>query len=380
MGSLEALLIFLAVWSCTLAGDVAQELTPRREAGRQGPTPHTELEASCVGPGCPRPKTSATLEPAFTKSTPATTTHRTRHPTTTHRTTTHPANHTTPHHTTTHPANHSTSHPTTPPTTTHPANHSTSHPTTPHHTTTHPANHSTSHPTTPHHTTTHPANHSTSHPTTPHHTTVSPTAPPDVRVGDYWLAEGKEVCVRVQSGLEIRVEYTKSSKAKLWGAFAIQPNQTKVSGHCGNETATLRLNFPQGFLSFTFTQNKTRRTFYLREVQANLSLRFPGAQEWDFGAHNDSLQEFEARLGHSYQCQNRSMGLSPQLRLDALQERVQAFALPPSGNFGEAELCPAQRSLVVPIVIGVVLLVLILLVLIAYLMGRHRARGGYQTI
>uniref|UniRef100_K7FN78 CD68 molecule n=1 Tax=Pelodiscus sinensis TaxID=13735 RepID=K7FN78_PELSI len=250
--------------------------------------------------------------------------------------------------------------------TTHPANHTTPHPTT------HPANHTTPHPTT------HPANHTTPH-TTPHLTTVAPTVSPDVKVGDYRVMKEKEVCLRIQSGLQIRVEYTNSSKTKLWGTFAVQPNQTKVSGKCTNDTATMQLSFAQGFLIFTFKKNETQKTCYLNEVRTNLSLQFPGAMERYFAAQNSTLREFEAGLGHSYQCKNRSLALSPAFHLDALQEQVQAFALH-SGNFGEAELCPDQHSLVVPIVIGVVLLVLILIVVIAYLLGRRRARGGYQTI
>lgn len=42
--------------------------------------------------------------------------------------------------------------------------------------------------------------------------------------------------------------------------------------------------------------------------------------------------------------------------------------------------CPADHSLVVPIVVAVVLIVLILIVIIAYLVGRHRRRGGYQPL
>ncbi|XP_053861552.1 macrosialin, partial [Malaclemys terrapin pileata] len=354
MGTLS-LLLCLAVCISTLPGDGAQELT----------TPGSGLEAPCDGDGCPRHKKSATLVPSFTKTT-ATTTHRTKPPTTTH-----PTNHTT-----THPANHTTTHHTTPHTTSHPANHTTTHHTTPP-TTTHPANHTTSHPA--NHTTSHPANHTTVH-TTPHLTTAGPPGPPDVAVGNYSVQNGSDVCLRVQSGLQIWVRYENGSKAQLWGAFAIQPNHTKVSGKCSDESATMELTFAQGFLNFTFVKNKTQNSVYLHEVQASLTIQFPGATQRQFVVQNASLREFEARMGHSYQCQNRSLALGPAFHLDALHERIQAFALP-AGGFGEAELCPEeQHSALVPIIIGVVLLVLILIIVIAYLVGRRRARGGYQTL
>lgn len=343
MGTLGTLCLLLCLAVCISVppGEGAQELT----------TPGSGMEAPCDGDSCPRHKKSATLVPSFTKTTTTatTTTHRTTPPTTTH-----PANHTT-----THPANHTTTHRTTPPTTTHPANHTTTHPT--------------------NHTTTRPTNHTTVH-TTPHLTTAAPPVPPDVGVGNYSVRNGSEVCLRVQSGLQIWVRYESSSKAQLWGNFSVQPNQTKASGNCSDQSATMELSFPQGFLRFTFVKNQTQNTVYLHEVRAQLRLQFPGASQRQFGAHNASLREFEARLGHSYQCQNRSLALAPDFHLDALHERLQAFDLP-GGHFGEAELCPEeQRSSLVPIIVGVVLLILILIILIAYLVGRRRAQGGYQPL
>ncbi|CAM5179150.1 unnamed protein product [Eretmochelys imbricata] len=421
MGAL-VLLLCLAVCIFTPPSDGAQELT----------TPSSRIEAPCDG--CPRHKSSATLVPSFTKTTPTTThrttrptnhttthpthhttTHRTTRPTNhttthgTHHTTTHPTNHTTTHpthhttthgthHTTTHPTNHTTTHPThhttthgTHHTTTHPTNHTTTHPTHhttthgTHHTTTHPTNHTTTHPTHhttthgTHHTTTHPANHTTPH-TTPHLTTAAPTLPPDAAVGNYLVWNGSDVCLRVQSGLQIRIQYENRSKARLWGAFTVQPNHTMVLGTCSQDSATMNITFAQGFLHFTFVKNTTQNAVYLHEVGASLNVHFPGATQSQFGAQNSGLREFEARLGKSYQCGNRSLALAPAFHLDALHERLQAFALP-GGHFGDAEQCPEDRhSMVVPIVIGVVLLVLILIIVIAYMLGRRRSRGGYQTI
>ncbi|CAM4707713.1 macrosialin [Caretta caretta] len=369
MGAL-VLLLCLAVCIFTPPGDGAQELT----------TPGSKIEAPCDG--CPRHKSSATLVPSFTKTTP-TTTHRTTRPT--NHTTTHPTNHTTTHrthHTTTHPTNHTTPHPTNH-TTTHPTNHTTTHPT--NHTTPHPTNHTTTHRT--HHTTPHPTNHTTPHPTnhttthrTPHLTTAAPTLPPDAAVGNYLVWNGSDVCLRVQSGLQIRIQYENRSKAWLWGAFTVQPNHTVVVGTCSQDSATMNITFAQGFLHFTFVKNTTQNAVYLHEVRASLSVHFPGATQSQFAAQNSSLREFEARLGKSYQCGNRSLALAPGFRLDALHEQLQAFALP-GGHFGDAEQCPEdQHSMVVPIVIGVVLLVLILIIIIAYMLGRRRSRGGYQTI
>ncbi|XP_067412541.1 LOW QUALITY PROTEIN: macrosialin [Emydura macquarii macquarii] len=396
LGSL-CLLLLAAVCVSSSPGDGAPEPTGGSEPGFRGPTPG--MQAPCDG--CPRHRKSATLEPAFTRTTTASTT-------TTHRTTP-PTNHTTGHPTTPRPTNHTTGHPTTPvppitpqgappitlrgtpqpptppstpPVTPHP--HPTNHTTPPRPTPPHPTKHTTGHTTHPHptnHTTPprptppHPTKHTTPPHTTPPHTTVAPL----VAVGDYRVLNGSDVCLRVQAGLQIRVEYTNSSKAQLWGAFAVQPNHTVASGNCSSDAAILELRFPQGFLLFTFLKNMTRKTFYLGGVRANLSLRFPGAMEHSFTVQSHNLREFEASLGRSYQCENQSLALGPAFRLDALHERVQAFALR-GGAFGAADLCPQQRSSLVPLIIGVVLLVLIIIIIIAYLLGRQRTRGGYQTL
>ncbi|KAJ6654873.1 hypothetical protein lerEdw1_006344 [Lerista edwardsae] len=185
----------------------------------------------------------------------------------------------------------------------------------------------------------------------------------------------------MEAGLQIQVRYRgKDKEQQLLGVFAIQPNHTRAFGNCSSQLASLDLRFPEGFLLFTFLKNDTAKTFYLSRVQANLTYRFPQAAETTFGADNPSLREFEAHLGHSYQCGNRSVALTPDFRLSALQERVQAFGLK-AGQFGAAEFCQEpRRSAVVPIVVGVVLGLLIVTVVVAYAVGRWRTHRGYQTI
>ncbi|KYO44798.1 macrosialin [Alligator mississippiensis] len=323
-----------------------------------GPMPGPGLECKdCAWPW-PWPwKKSATLAPAFTKT-------PTPHPS--NRTTTpHPSNHTT----TPHPSNHTTTpHPSNHTTTPHPSNHTTPHPSN-HTTTPHPSNHTT---------TPHPSNHTTLPTRVP--PTLQPTAIPGVPLGDYRVDNGSGPCLRLEAGLQLRVRYAAQAKHQLWGTFTVMPNCTKASGWCHKDIAVMNLTFPEGFLQFTFHQNQTRGIFYLSGVKTSLTVQFPEATEGHFRADNASLRDLEAALGHCYACSNRSLVLSATLRLDALQERAQAFTLPQGGAFGDAVHCPADHSLVVPIVVAVVLIVLILIVIIAYLVGRHRRRGGYQPL
>ncbi|XP_033026129.1 macrosialin [Lacerta agilis] len=217
--------------------------------------------------------------------------------------------------------------------------------------------------------------------TTPHPTpTQQPTEPPVASVGNYVVPKGSDPCLRVQAALQLRVRYTDKAKQELWGDFAVNPNRTEFSGNCTNQTAVLHLHFQEGDLLFTFRKNHTGKTFFLSRVQAYLTYQFHQATGRSFRADNSSLREFEARLGHSYQCRNRTLVLAEGFHLSALQERVQAFDLQ-DGKFGEAEVCREQRrTLLVPIIIGVLLLVLILIVVVAFLIGRARSHRGYQTI
>ncbi|XP_063157814.1 macrosialin [Candoia aspera] len=322
---------------------------------------------------CPHPTKSVTLVPSFTK-----TPRPTPHPTT------HPQKHTTTHHhhhhrtTTTLPTNQTvTSHHPTDPTQRHTTTRE-KHTTTQHHhaTTTAPANRTT-------HATTAPSNQTVTshHPTTHHHTIApQPTERPVVLVGNYIVRKGSTVCLRAEMGLQLQVRYAGKAKQELWGAFPVQPNRTHISGTCTNKTAMLELRFPEGSILFVFKKDETKNTAYLGQVQANLTYQFPQATERFFSANNASLREFAAPLGKSYQCRNRSVALSGSFRLNALQQRVQAFQLR-GEKFGEAEVCPEQsKSIVLPIVIGVVLCLLILIVLVAFAVGRWRAHTGYQSL
>ncbi|KAL8177029.1 UNVERIFIED_CONTAM: hypothetical protein K2H54_041005 [Gekko kuhli] len=216
-----------------------------------------------------------------------------------------------------------------------------------------------------------------------------PTVMPHVAVGNYTVRNGSTICLWLEAGLQVQVQYTSKAKQPLWGVFAVQPNHTNASGACSSETSTLQLQFPEGFLLFifkkmktqiSFLQNETKRTAYLSRVQANLTYQFPQATETSFRVDSSSLQEFEVSLGHSYQCRNRTLSLAGDFRLQVLNEHVQAFELH-DGKFGEAEVCQEQRrSALVPIIVFVIIAVLVIIVLVAYAVGRRRSHVGYETL
>ncbi|XP_007522217.1 macrosialin [Erinaceus europaeus] len=324
---------------------------------------------------CPHKK-SATLLPSFTvtptatgsTSSPGTTIHSTtkRHRTTTsHEPTT--ATHTTNHEPTT--ATHTTSHePTT-------ATHTTSHePTTATHnpaTTTSHGN-TTVHPTTDNSTAT-SSGFSTSSPHPgPPPPSPSPSPGSKEAIGDYLWTNGSQPCVRLQAQIKFRILYPIQGGGEMWGVSVLNPNKTKAQGACEGIHPQLLLSFPYGQLSFGFKQEPLPGVVYMNYMDVEYNVSFPQAARWRFSVHNVSLQELQAPLGHSFSCRNATITLSPTFHLDLLYLKLQAAELPPTGSFGPSFSCPGDRSIWLPLIIGLILLGLLTLVLVTFCIVQRR--------
>lgn len=224
------------------------------------------------------------------------------------------------------------------------------------------------------------APHTSNHTAAPS-TTMIPTITPDIPVGDYTVKNGSEVCLRAKLGLKLWIQYNNTSGQQVWGSITVPgPAYTTASGHCFNETAMLRLAFPDGFIQFTFQKNTSQQYAYLSDILLSINQTFQDSQETSFHAHNSSLHEFETVIGKSYQCKNLTVDVSHTVSLNIVQEQVQAFQLQ-NGQFGRADHCLTDEpSMAVPIIVGVILAVLIIIVVVAYLIGRSRSHSGYQSI
>uniref|UniRef100_F6U2Q3 Macrosialin n=1 Tax=Macaca mulatta TaxID=9544 RepID=F6U2Q3_MACMU len=314
------------------------------------------LAAQGTGNDCPHKK-SATLLPSFTVTPTATestgtTSHRTTksHKTTTHRTTT---TGTTSHRPTT--ATHN-------PTTTSHRN-----------ATVHPTSNSTATSQGPS-----TATHSSAHPGPPP-PSPSPSPASKETIGDYMWTNGSQPCVHLQAQIQIRVMYTTQGGGEAWGISVLNPNKTKVQGSCEGAHPHLLLSFPYGHLSFGFMQDLQQRVVYLSYMAVEYNVSFPHAAQWTFSAQNASLRDLQAPLGQSFSCSNSSIILSPAVHLDLLSLRLQAAQLPHTGVFGQSFSCPSDRSILLPLIIGLVLLGLLALVLIAFCIVRRRP-SAYQAL
>nr|KAF6415267.1 CD68 molecule [Molossus molossus] len=230
----------------------------------------------------------------------------------------------------------------------------------------------TIHPTTSNSTTTSPGSPTSSPHPRPPPPSPSPSPGSKAAVGDYTWANGSLPCVHLQAQIRIRVLYPTQSGREAWGISVLNPNKTKAQGGCEGAHPHLLLSFPYGQLSFGFKQEPLQSTVYLNYMAVEYNVSFPQATQWTFSVQNSSLRELQAPLGQSFSCRNASIILSPAFHLDLLFLRLQAAHLPPTGAFGPSFSCPSDRSVLLPLIIGLIALCLLTLVFVIFCIFRRR--------
>ncbi|XP_049423468.1 macrosialin-like [Epinephelus fuscoguttatus] len=204
-----------------------------------------------------------------------------------------------------------------------------------------------------------------------------PTPSTNLTVGNYTvMGDKKEICLRAEMALQIRLATPKAN-----GTFIVQPKVTKAEGGCNDTRANLTLVFKEGFITFMFNKSNANNTVYVDSMRFSLSYPLSKERKLPFAATNKSVHLFAAKIGHCYSCKSDSLYMGDGLYLDVTQDRMQAFNLTKSNDFGLPDPCPADRpDYRVAIAVGVTLLVLIVVVVIAYLLGRRRRADGYQSL
>ncbi|XP_070711221.1 macrosialin [Pempheris klunzingeri] len=216
-------------------------------------------------------------------------------------------------------------------------------------------------------------------------TTAKPTPPPspkptpsaNLTVGKYNLTTDKKViCLMAQMALQIRL-----AKPKDNGTFIIQPSMTTANGGCQQTKANLTLVFKEGFITLMFNKSTADNAVYVDALSFVLNYPLSKGGNAEYKASNKSLHLFTAKVGHSYSCRSESLYMGNGLYLDIQQDRMQAFNLTKSNEFGVSDPCAADKpDYRVAIAVGVTLLVLICIVVVAYLLGRRRRTDGYQSL
>lgn len=181
------------------------------------------------------------------------------------------------------------------------------------------------------------------------------------------------ICLLAQMALQIRL-----SSPQANGTFIIKPDKTTVKGGCQETTANLTLVFTEGHITFMFNKSAADNMVYVDAL--SLVLRYP-LTNGEYTASNNSLQLFTARVGHSYSCRKESLYMGNGLYLDVSQDRLQAFNLPQSKDFGSPDFCAADKpGYRVAIAVGITLLVLVIVVVGVYLLSRRKRTDGYQAL
>ncbi|XP_029463706.1 lysosome-associated membrane glycoprotein 2 isoform X2 [Rhinatrema bivittatum] len=232
--------------------------------------------------------------------------------------------------------------------------------------------------------------------TIPTTTIYSPTtAPrPDKPIaGNYSISNGSKVCLLATMGLQLNVSQARSEENQCdifyidhfkswfnettWVVINIDPSNTNGTGSCDNDTASLRLNSNNTFLSFLFAVKNNH--FYLKEVEISLLGFINGSA---FNESNGNLSYWETSLGSSYMCHSEQrLQVTEHFLLNTFDLRVQPFHVE-NGNYSTADECFADfdLSFLIPMAVGIALGFLILLVFVSYLIGRKKSHTGYQSV
>nr|XP_020450629.1 macrosialin [Monopterus albus] len=201
-----------------------------------------------------------------------------------------------------------------------------------------------------------------------------PTPPAKLTVGNYSITDQQKTCLLAQLALQIRI-------SKENGTFTVQPDSTTAKGFCKESTANLTLLFKEGNITFLFNKSIADNTVYVYNLSFNLFYAFSKGEKKMYSAHNATLHLFAAKIGQCYSCKSDSIHMGEGMYLDVTQDRMQAFNLTKSGDFGSPNYCPAdQPNYRIAIAVGVVLLVLIIVVVVAYLLSRRKRTAGYQSL
>ncbi|XP_028972389.2 lysosome-associated membrane glycoprotein 1a isoform X1 [Esox lucius] len=226
----------------------------------------------------------------------------------------------------------------------------------------------------------------TAPPQPPPTTTTAPPAPPPTPPGppvqgSYSVSDSNgTVCVLARMAVQLDVsQYSASLNKTIHEVVNLQPNQTKSSGSCEPNNATLVLS--QGGatnLTFLFTLNTTSNRYHLMGLSL---VAFWPDMAAPFTASNMSLDYLSSSLGRSFMCSSeQTLAVNQNFSLNTFHLQIQPFGLT-AGQFGQAEECQLdQENMLIPIIVGAALAGLVLIVLVAYLIGRKRSHAGYQTI
>lgn len=249
-------------------------------------------------------------------------------------------------------------------------------------------------------------------PSTSATTTIPPTTfkpiPPNPSSGAWVVTDGNHSCIMAKLSASFIVPYTNLDGKVSNSSLIHLPSNATSSGSClsvDDLSQEITLKWPgdnvtqlSNSMTLVFLRNSSNQNqFYLGEFKMKIypnKMNFPNITSEEFIEGNLWNATFYiTNVNKSYLCNSEdtimiplnsdNLNQSAVLRLSHVQ--VEAFRNQDEGNsFSTASVCPADGMLtsdIVPIAVGCALAALVVVVLIAYLIGRRRARQrGYQSV
>ncbi|XP_071512308.1 LAMP family protein lmp-1-like [Panulirus ornatus] len=254
-------------------------------------------------------------------------------------------------------------------------------------------------------TTTTPEDTTTDAPTTtspepPTTTEIPTTVAPDAH---YSVKDGNITCVMIDGEISFTVNYTTTKNATEVVTVKVPSHGASVDGTCngtdGTQSITLSWGEKEEISSATMTFTESKDNWEVSSFVASLFMdnnTFPNTvnlgNTLELVMYYD-LSPIEVAVNHSFTCHSSlsttnvtgtigkdDYSLPLASALDAIQ--IEAFnKIPNEPDFLDSVHCTADNtSDVVPIAVGCALAGLVIIVLIAYLVGRRRRSGAYQSV
>merc|ERR1712071_659086 len=235
-------------------------------------------------------------------------------------------------------------------------------------------------------------------PTTPSPPKPSPTPnPPNPATGTWSVtdADTNVTCIIVKMSSSFVVSYTTEDKLEKNATLRMPSNATSTGTCKENQSITLSwISEEEKTNEFTLEfsshnkeqQNETTAQFGLAKISVKLytdAAHFPNASLPS--VLNASL--YYTNVNNSYRCSTEAvvpLAGETKAYLHLSKVQMEAYRTQTDDKFNSAVDCAADgvvTSDIVPIAVGCALAALVVVVLIAYLIGRRRARQrGYQSV
>ncbi|XP_042206566.1 lysosome-associated membrane glycoprotein 1-like [Homarus americanus] len=239
--------------------------------------------------------------------------------------------------------------------------------------------------------------------TTPEAPTTTSEAPPTTQSPNdkYFVKDNNLTCIMIEGQISFTVNYTTNNTTKVTTVQV--PKNGHVNGTCkdsdGSQVITISWGKEESISSTTMRFNKTKNNWVVSSFTASLYMdNDTFADATDVGKSLDLVIDFglspiDVAVNYSFSCHstlstknvNGTIEEEPyKLPLSSLLNGIQIEAFNEVINepdFGASTHCAADKtSDIVPIAVGCALAGLVVIVLIAYLVGRRRRSGAYQSV